>query len=78
MKTPEFNKWFRMNGGIYDGWFIMVDDDTAGSTGGYYVYEVKDPNDKSSAGYDNWFENKNDLDRYFEKTDFELQSLAKK
>jgi len=46
----EIGKWGKILDGEYADWFLMIDDDTSGSTGGFYIYTVKDPNDKNSEG----------------------------
>ena len=68
----EIGKWGRILDGEYAGWFLMIDDDTGGSTGGFYIYTVKNPNDKNSEGYDDWVENREALERYVENITFQI------
>jgi hypothetical protein len=56
-------KWGRILEGYYAGWFIMIDDDSKGETGGYYIYYAKDKDDHSSEGYDEWCENFEQLEK---------------
>ena len=57
-------KWGKILDGEYANWYLMVDDDTNGSTGGFYIYTVKNPKIEKSEGYDDWVENERDLDNY--------------
>ena len=68
----EIGKWGKILDGEYSDWSIMIDDDTNGSTGGFYIYTVKDLNDKNSEGYDNWVENENVLKNYMGNLKFQI------
>lgn len=50
--------------GRYDGWTVLVEDDTNGATGGYYVLlSLKtDP----TKGFDNWVEDQSRIPGLFE------------
>ena len=68
----EIGKWGKILDGEYADWYLMIDDDTDGLTGGFYIYKVKDPNDKSSEGYDDWVENKSVLNSYMNNIKFQI------
>ena len=68
----EIGKWGKILDGQYSDWYLMVDDDTDGSTGGFYIYTVKNPNDKTSEGYDDWVENEETLKRYMNNIKFQI------
>ncbi len=53
-----------VQGGKYDGWTVLVEDDTSGSTGGYYLLlSLKtDP----TTGFDHWVEDRSFLPGLFE------------
>ena len=68
----EIGKWGKILDGEYAGWHLMIDNDADGSTGGLYIYTVKDPHDKSSEGYDDWVENRQVLERYMESLEFQI------
>lgn len=49
-------------GGAMNNWFIIVRDDTK-NTGGYLLIQPPNAN-FSESGYNNWFENLNELEQY--------------
>jgi hypothetical protein len=65
-------KWGKVLDGKYADWFLMIEDDTNGSTGGFYIYTVKDTNSKSGEGYDDWVENEEALKRYMDIIRFQI------
>ncbi len=60
----KIGKWGKILDGEYANWYLMIDDDTKGSTGGFYIYTVKDINDENSEGYDGWVENEHQLKQH--------------
>ena len=50
----------------------MINDNTNGSTGGFYICIVQDPKDKNSIGYDDWVENVEDLNRYMKDVKYHI------
>lgn len=44
-------------GGEYSGWKVLIDDDSDGDTGGYYLYLKKSDDE----GFDYWFEHEGGL-----------------
>jgi hypothetical protein len=59
-KEIKINTVGRIVSGSDEGWFIMVEDDTAG-TGGYYIFIANRPDvkgnseiDDGGTGYDDW------------------------
>jgi hypothetical protein len=70
-ETIKFNKRGLIVEGAYKDWYLLVENDTS-NTGGYYVFISNSPNVKgeiglndAGEGYDNWFENEEQLNLYF-------------
>ncbi len=57
------------------GWFVEVVDDSAGSTGGYYILTF-DQADRSGLAYDNWVESLGDVRRYFQESRWAIDWLS--
>lgn len=68
----KIGKWGKILDGKYKDWYLMIDDDTKGSIGGFYIYTVKDPKDNDSEGYDCWVENIIELERHIENLKFKI------
>jgi hypothetical protein len=69
----QIGKWGKVfDDGKYFGWYVLIDNNTHGSTGGYYIYLVKDPEDKNSEGYDNWVENEEFLNQFMDNNYFQI------
>jgi hypothetical protein len=64
-KMSEIRKG-TITAGEYCGWSVIVDDDRAGETGGYYLYIKK----ANNLGFDYWFEAEAGLEAQLE--DFEV------
>lgn len=63
-KMFQIGKWGRILNGENPNWYLKIEDDTKGSTGGFYIYTVKNPNDENSEDYDDWAENEESLKNY--------------
>jgi hypothetical protein len=68
----EIGKWGKITNGQYADWYLMIEDDTNGSTGGFYIYTVKNPKVKDSEGYDDWVENEEALKNYISHINFQV------
>lgn len=68
----KIGKWGRISEGKYANWYLMIEDDTDGSTGGFYIYTVKNPKVEFSEGYDNWVENEETLKSYMRENNFQI------
>lgn len=53
--------------------YLMIDDNTNGSTGGFYIYTVKNSNVKTGEGYDDWVENEEALKNYMNPVKFRVE-----
>ncbi len=59
------------------GWHLYVKDDTAGSTGGYYIYfappnmDTTKPTDFKQYKYNNWAQNKEELEASLRRFEIE-------
>ncbi len=59
--------------GDQKGWFVLVEFDQD-NTGGYYIYQAPIPEvKKSTEGYDDWLESKNDVEGYFNESNWKIQ-----
>jgi hypothetical protein len=82
-KMIEFDKKGHIIRGAYEGWYVLVKDDTV-DTGGYYIFISNSPNvegiegfDDGAEGFDNWFENKDQVQAYFEQSDWLVEWIGK-
>ncbi len=66
----------RIEEGEYQGWYVRIEDDTQGSTGGFYVliFQSLDPNDH--VGYDERYEFFSDIPVLFEERAWKIQWLG--
>jgi hypothetical protein len=66
----------QIEAGEHFGWFVRVEDDTAG-TGGYYVllFRSLDPGD--SVGFDDWVESVDDVPKLFAERQWKIRWLDK-
>jgi hypothetical protein len=77
----EFNKKGRILKGVYEGWYILIEDDTK-NTGGYYIFISSSPNvkgvsgiDDGAEGYDEWLENQEQIQSYFDRSGWLIKWL---
>lgn len=76
MKKIKFNTIGKIIKGDQEGWFVLVEHDTK-DTGGYYVYQAPIPEIKeSTVGYDDWLESLEDVQGYFEESDWDIEWLS--
>ena len=54
------------------GWYVKVEYDTA--SGGYYIYQFKNKVEQNGLGeaYDDWLESLEDVQGYFEESDWNI------
>jgi hypothetical protein len=66
----------KIEAGEYQGWYVRIEDDRLGSTGGFYVliFQSLDPNNK--VGYDDWFEFYSSIPGLFEERKWEIRWLG--
>jgi hypothetical protein len=53
--------------------FVKVQDDTKGSTGGFYILSCDSRDFKSSFVFDNWVEKREQLAKFFEAWEWEVK-----
>jgi hypothetical protein len=58
--------------GPSEGWYILVQDDTA-NTGGYYILTSSNPGFSGGEGFDDWVENRELLERLFETSNWVIE-----
>jgi len=66
-------KWGKIIAGKQAGWYVLVEDDTDGSTGGFYVFIS--PVTSGKNGFDDWFEKLDGVQRQFQFNGWEIQWL---
>lgn len=69
MKTfnrPEIliGKWGKIVAGENVGWYVLVEDDTTGSTGGFYIF--RSPQVSKDSCFDDWVETKDGVCKFFQ------------
>ncbi len=77
MKTTEIliGRWGKIAAGEHAGWYVMVEDDTAGSTGGLYVHRCSQPTLKAPKGFDDWVGKREEIDPFFGFAKWEIEWL---
>jgi hypothetical protein len=78
MNTSEvlIGRWGKIIAGQHAGWYVLVEDDTAGSTGGFYIYRCSEPDMKAPEGFDDWLEKKEKITPFFEFAGWKIEWLA--
>ena len=64
-------KWGKIIAGDEIGRYVFVEDDSTGSTGGFYVFTSPEPSLKK--GFDDWVKDINDLEKYFGEAGWQIQ-----
>jgi len=77
MSTSEIliGRWGKIVAGENVGWYVLVEDDTAGSTGGFYIYRCSQPSMKAPEGFDDWVEKKEQIAPFFGFGKWEIEWL---
>jgi hypothetical protein len=64
--------WGKIIEGPQPGWYLKIDDDRQGETGGFYIYIDENPDSKSGQAFDDWVENEDALNRYWQNRVYQV------
>jgi hypothetical protein len=75
MNTSEIliGRWGKIVAGENVGFYVLVQDDTTGSTGGFYIF--RGPRASLDSCWDNWVEKRDGVDQFFRFAGWQVEWL---
>ena len=68
-------KWGKIVAGENAGWYVFIEDDKAGDTGGLFVYTCSERSLGSGVEYDDWVQNRDEIPSLFRAMGWQIEWL---